>query len=173
MTGHERAGQVRVLQLSMQENKSRGSGVHCAHWLSFPDPHSVELTARHLNNSPTALCSKTPLTGCLNCSCRRLHSVELWVPSTCPLLGKSSGPSAVSICLKVKNNNNNNQGLPRWLSGKESACQCRRPRFDPWVRKIPWRRKRQPTPVFLPGESHGQRSLVGYSPGGPQRVEHD
>ena len=38
------------------------------------------------------------------------------------------------------------------------------PGFDPWVRKIPWRRKRQPTPVFLPGESHGRRSLVGYSP---------
>ena len=36
--------------------------------------------------------------------------------------------------------------------------------FDPWVRKIPWRRKRQPAPVFLPGESHGQRSLVGYNP---------
>ena len=36
--------------------------------------------------------------------------------------------------------------------------------FDPWVRKIPWRREWQPTPVFLPGESHGQRSLVGYSP---------
>ena len=35
---------------------------------------------------------------------------------------------------------------------------------DPWVRKIPWRKSRQPTPGFLPGESHGQRSLVGYSP---------
>ena len=47
-----------------------------------------------------------------------------------------------------------------------------RPRFDPWVRKIPWRRKWQPTLVFLPGKSHGQRSLVGYSPGGwSQRVE--
>ena len=44
--------------------------------------------------------------------------------------------------------------------------QCRKPRFDPLVRKIPWRRKWQPTPVFLPGESHGQRSLVGYSPWG-------
>ena len=42
----------------------------------------------------------------------------------------------------------------------------RRPAFDPWVGKIPWRRKWQPTPVFLPGESHGQRSLVGYSPQG-------
>ena len=38
--------------------------------------------------------------------------------------------------------------------------------FDPWVRKAPWRRKWQPTPIFLPGESHGQRSLVGYSPWG-------
>ena len=60
-------------------------------------------------------------------------------------------------------------GLPRWDSGEESACQCwwyRRHGFDPWVRKIPWRRKWQPTPVFLPGESHGQRSLVGYSPWG-------
>ena len=36
--------------------------------------------------------------------------------------------------------------------------------FDPWVRKIPWRRKWQPTPVFLPGKSHGQRNLKGYSP---------
>ena len=41
-------------------------------------------------------------------------------------------------------------------------------RFDPWVRKIPWRRKWQPTPVSLSGESHGQRSLVGYSPWGPK-----
>ena len=50
---------------------------------------------------------------------------------------------------------------------KESACHCRRYRrcrFDPWVRKIPWRRKWQPTTVVLPGKSHGQRSLVGYGP---------
>ena len=57
-----------------------------------------------------------------------------------------------------------------WLSGKESACQCRRHRFDPWVRKIPWRRKRQSTPVFLPGKSCGQRSLMGYSPWSCKRV---
>ena len=56
--------------------------------------------------------------------------------------------------------------LPWWLSGKESACQCRRLNFDPWVGKILWRRKWQPTPVFLPGKSHGPRSLVGYSPWG-------
>ena len=48
-------------------------------------------------------------------------------------------------------------------SGKEPACQCRRcrrRRFNPWVEKIPWRRKWQPTPVSLPGESHGQRRAV-------------
>ena len=50
------------------------------------------------------------------------------------------------------------------LSGKESTCSSRGHRFDPWVGKIPWRRKWQPTPVFLPGKSHGQRSLPGYSP---------
>ena len=55
-------------------------------------------------------------------------------------------------------------GLPRWLSGKESACQCRRDRLDPWIRKNPWRRNWHPTPVFLPGEFHGQRSLTFHSP---------
>ena len=52
-------------------------------------------------------------------------------------------------------------------NSKEPACQCRRHkrrRFNLWVGKIPWRRAWQPTPVFLPGESHGQRSLVGHSP---------
>ena len=44
--------------------------------------------------------------------------------------------------------------------------------FDPWVEKIPWRRKWQLTPVFLPGKSHGQKSLAGYSPWG-HRVRHD
>ena len=53
-------------------------------------------------------------------------------------------------------------GLPWWLSGKESICQCRRNRFDLWVEKIPWRKKCQPAPVFLLGKSHGQKSLVGY-----------
>ena len=55
-------------------------------------------------------------------------------------------------------------GLPRWLSGKEPAYQAGDMGLIPGLRKIPWRRKWQPTPVFLPGESHGQRSLVGYSP---------
>ena len=53
-------------------------------------------------------------------------------------------------------------------SGKEPTCQCRRcrHRFYLWIRKIPWRREWLPTPVFLPGESYAQRSLMGYSPWG-------
>ena len=60
--------------------------------------------------------------------------------------------------------------LPWWLSCKKPACQCRRRGIDPWVGNILRRRKWQPTPVFLRGKSHGQRSLVGYSPRGHKRV---
>ena len=59
------------------------------------------------------------------------------------------------------------KGFPGDSSGKEPTCQCKRLKrhgFDPWVGKIPWRRKWQSIPVFLPGESHGQRSLVSHSP---------
>ena len=49
----------------------------------------------------------------------------------------------------------------RWLSDKEFSCQCRRHEFHPWGRNIPWRRKWQPTPVFLLGKVHGQRTPVG------------
>jgi len=58
------------------------------------------------------------------------------------------------------------RGLPRWLSGKESACQCKRHErhgFNPWVKKIPSRREWQPTAGFLPGESQAQRSLSSYT----------
>ena len=61
-------------------------------------------------------------------------------------------------------NKTQSEWLPMWLRGKESICQCRIHGFDSWVRKIPCRRAWQPTPVFLPGKLHGQRSLVGYSP---------
>ena len=56
-------------------------------------------------------------------------------------------------------------GFPGGSSGKEFICQCRRHKrsgIDPWVRKIPWKRAWQPTPEFLPGESHGQSILAGY-----------
>ena len=63
----------------------------------------------------------------------------------------------------------NDEGFPGGARGKELTGQCRRHKrlgFNPWVGKIPWRRAWQPTPVFLPGESHGQRGLAGYSPRG-------
>ena len=65
------------------------------------------------------------------------------------------------------------RGLPWWLSSKESTCQCKSHRFDFWIGKIPGRRKWQPTLIFLPEKTHGQRSLAGYSPWGRKRVGHD
>ena len=61
------------------------------------------------------------------------------------------------------------KGFPGGASGKEPACQCRRYKrcwLDPWIRKIPWKRAWQPTSVFMPGESYGQKSLAGYRPWG-------
>ena len=63
------------------------------------------------------------------------------------------------------------QGLPWWLRGQSVCLQCGRPGLDPWAGKIPWRRKWQLTPVLLPGKSHGQRSLVGYSPWGHKKSD--
>ena len=71
-------------------------------------------------------------------------------------------------------------GPPTWRSGKESACQgkghqevtrCRGHGFHLWVGKIPWRRKWQHSPIFLPGKFHGQRSLMGYSPWGCKELD--
>ena len=71
--------------------------------------------------------------------------------------------------IKIKAKCKVSKGLPRWCSGKESNCHCRRCkrlRFSPWVGKILSSRKWQPAPVCLPGKFHGQRSLAGYSPRG-------
>ena len=65
-------------------------------------------------------------------------------------------------------------GFPGGTSGKEPACQhgrSKRRGFYPWVRKVPWRRAWQPVLVFLPGESHGQRSLAGYGPQGCKALD--
>ena len=72
--------------------------------------------------------------------------------------------SESAICIHI-------YGLPWWLRWLSVCLQCGRPGFDPWVRKIPWRRKRQPTPVLLPGKFHGRRSLVGYSPWGYKELD--
>ena len=78
--------------------------------------------------------------------------------------------NSLSFCLSVKLLIS--PWLPWWLRKLSICLQCGRPGFDPWVRKIPWRRKWQYTPLLLPGKSHGLRSLVGYSPWGG-RVRHD
>ena len=65
------------------------------------------------------------------------------------------------------------QGASLVFRSKESTCQCSRCGFDPWVGKIPWSRKWQPTPVFLPRKFHGQRRLKGCSPWGHKRVRHN
>ena len=62
-------------------------------------------------------------------------------------------------------------GTSLWLSGKESTSQGRRREVDPWVGKISWRRKWQPTPVSFPEKCHGQKSLAGYSPRGHKELD--
>ena len=60
----------------------------------------------------------------------------------------------------------NPERIPWWLRWWRICLQCTRPGFNQWIGKIPWRREWKPTPVFLPGKSHAQRSQVGYSPWG-------
>ena len=87
-----------------------------------------------------------------------------WLSALQAWSSRRNGVTVLFLCVGVE--------LPWWLSGKESACQCRRARFYPWVKKIPWRRKWQPNPVFLLGKSHGQQNLAGCSPWG-HRVRQD
>ena len=91
---------------------------------------------------------------------------------------KESRPPPSPACPSLCQNLTRNQSLidagdrrPQGHSGKESACQGKRHRFDPLAGKIPWGRKWRPTPVFLPGKSCGQRSLAGCSPWGHQESD--
>jgi len=78
-------------------------------------------------------------------------------------------PGASVACVRELTKQKN---LLAQLRKKKKIClPSRRHGFDPCVRKIAWRRKWQPTPVFLPGKSNGQRSLVGYSPGGHKELD--
>ena len=76
-------------------------------------------------------------------------------------LGPEVGKNSLPLCLAGGSD------------GKRICLQCRRPRFDPWVEKIPWKREWLPTPVFLLTELLGQRSLVGYSPWGHKSQGHN
>ena len=99
-----------------------------------------------------------------------------WQPTPVFLRGKSHGQRSLEGCSlwgwkELDMTEHAHVYAPafnkHYMNGdKESACQCRRWEFDSLVRKIPWRRQWLPIPVFLPGKSHGQRSLVGYSPWG-------
>ena len=105
-----------------------------------------------------------------------LHHARLPCPILTPGAYSNSSPSSLwchqTISASVGPFSSCLQSFWRrymWLSGKKSACQWRC-RFHPWVGKIPWRKKWQPTPVFLPGKSH---EGMGYSPLGCKRVEHN
>ena len=74
-----------------------------------------------------------------------------------------SNPLYQHLLFKSRKDMTRKARLPWWLRQESVCLQCGRPGFNPWVRKIAWRRRWKPTPVFLPGKSHGWRSLVGYS----------
>ena len=90
------------------------------------------------------------------------HNTRVYILFLSVFLGYESGGEKTRNCETMKEML---RGFPGGDSGKEPACQrrrCKRCGFDPWVEKMPWRRAWQPTPAFLPGESHGQKSLAGY-----------
>ena len=140
---------------------------------------------------PRVQLSKTPDNNgnCIRSDLPPRHGDEanFWPPEGCPIgaqLKIAASPFrtidpvqvppsdewAITPCLSL------NCGFPGGASGRESTCQCRRlkrPRFNPWVGKITRRREWQPAAIFLPGKSHGQRSLAGYSPCGLQGIGHD
>ena len=96
-----------------------------------------------------------------HCSKKILHLSDCTVRSIASTVCILRSCTLIVIIWKYPNY----QSFPGGATGKEPPCQYRRLKkhgFDPWVGKIPWRRAWQPTPVFLPAESHGQRSLVGY-----------
>ena len=94
-----------------------------------------------------------------------------WGSSFQPRLCAMAAAATMRVKVNKICNNWDFNGFPWWFRGESICLQCRRPRFNPWVRKILWRRKWQPTPVLLPGKSQGRRSLVGYSPWGHKEVD--
>ena len=142
-------------------------------WLSLSlliPKHHLRICKRHLNIHLTALLWEKwedthTFTEHQNCF---WYVRETWYTLTSPFFSLPEGvivfPNKLAPILKP---------IPIDFSAKESTCQCRRYRFNPWVGKIPWRRKWQLAPVFLPGKLHGQRSLVGYSLQNHTRVRRD
>ena len=121
---------------------------------------------------------RQPVQGCLG------RAGEEWHPADDPLLRAWRPLSAVSVCKSTRLPDPREReggrcmlpslGFPGGASGEEPTCQHRthkRCQFDPWVGKIPWRRARQPIPVLLFRENHGQRSLANYSPEGHKDLD--
>ena len=114
------------------------------------------------------------LTGCQHTACLCLLEASTpagvdWKRSPPPRIFKSPFLEPGKVTL-----NGVGERFPGGASGQEPTCQSsiwKRCGFDPWMGKIPWRRAWQLTPVFLPGESHGQRSLVGYGPQGWKELD--
>ena len=102
--------------------------------------------------------------------CVAPHSLAFSTDSErCRIRGRKEASSEADPC--VFRSFNPVARLPGWLSQQQIHLQCRRPKLDPWVRKIPWRREWPPTPGFLPGASPGQRSLAGCSPRGRRKSD--
>ena len=123
---------------------------------------------------PIILWANTPLDGMMkgrSCHNPGPHSSlllsKIYSPEMCPLSVSEMFVLGGEACKHIFST----VGLPWQLRKQSIHLQCRRPGFDPWVGKIPWRRDWQPTPVFLPGEFHGQRSLVISSPWGRKELD--
>ena len=101
-------------------------------------------------------------------SCQNIRHYRVWMGKIFSIIDLSIQPS---LCIYTVSGPV--LGLPWWFNSKESTCQCGKHMFSPWVGKIPGRRKWQLTPVFLPGKSHRQRSLVGYIAWDYKRMGHD
>ena len=137
-----------------------------------------ESITRRLNKSfaeQVVLCFKPVLWGSRKCCL--LEPSRMWELSLC---SSPKGPgfwSAAPLASRPLNSHTAHQPALPWntylLLPWSLRLKPRRPGFDTWVGKIPWRRKWQPTPVFLPGKSYGWRSLVGYSPVRSGRKESD
>ena len=153
--------------------------------LSYLQPHEFLSNSGSSSTSPGShICLSFPLCSQLHLLLYKiftLQRMEFCEPALCSDL--FPWPCLIWSHKHLKDGNSMSHSslqlhnLTQWVmhsgssDSKESACQFRRWRFGPWIWKIPWRRKWLPTPVFLPGESHGQRSLVATIHGGLKESE--
>ena len=147
-----------------------------------PCMHAKLLSRVHLFATPGTVACQVPLS-------MRFSRQEYWSGLSCPPPGDLPDPGIEPVSLMFyalagrffttratfnhwRGHLSKLFGLPWWLSSKESACSAGDKGLIPGLGRLPWSRAWQPTPVFLPGDSHGQRSLAGDSPWG-LRVEYD